>query len=229
MKNTIKKNKEGYGYKYTELAEINKYCLENDIEYYQEVETSEINGKDYIITYLVKGDTTTKHRGCEIVKAVLQGIKNPVQEYGSSLTYCRRYSLLMALGLATEDDDAASLTEIAEPTKEDAEQYKLGFGKHKGLTIKELPDDYIDWILSNSKDTYLLKCVELITGKKQLSEEEYKELADLTIEMQKLMKKLEEKDGQWDRQDLYDYYNTNSLTIEQTKEAITILKKKLGE
>lgn len=228
MKNTIKKNKEGYGYKYTELAEINKYCLENNITYYQEVETCEINGKDYIVTYINDGETTTKHRGCEIVKAVLQDIKNPVQEYGSSLTYCRRYSLLMALGLATEDDDAQSLTEPNEPTKEEAEEYKLGFGKHKGLTIKELPEEYIDWLLDNSKDNYLLKCVELVTGKKVLTEEEQKELADLTVELAKLMSKAEDKTD-FNRQDLFDYYDTQKLTLEQTKEAINILRKKIGE
>ena len=112
IKNTVKKNKEGYGYSYTELAEINKYCVENDIKYYQETETNEVNGEDYIITYVrEKGQSEyTKHRGCKIVQAILSGIKNPVQEYGSSLTYCRRYSLLMALGLATEDNDAQDLT-----------------------------------------------------------------------------------------------------------------------
>lgn len=110
MKSTIAKKTEGYGYKYVELADINKYCEENEIRYYQEVETSEINQKDYIITYLIKEGRIEKHRGCQIVEATLQGIKNPVQQYGSSLTYCRRYSLLMALGLATADDDGASLT-----------------------------------------------------------------------------------------------------------------------
>lgn len=109
MKSTIAKKTEGYGYKYTELADINNFCEENGIRYWQETETCEINGKDYIITYVEKGnDKVEKHRGCQIVDAVLKGIKNPVQEYGSSLTYCRRYSLLMALGLATTDDDGAS-------------------------------------------------------------------------------------------------------------------------
>lgn len=227
--NTIKKNKEGYGYCYTDLAEINKYCLENGITYTQDVETCEINGKDYIITYINDGQEITKHRGCEIVKAVLSGIKNPVQEYGSSLTYCRRYSLLMALGLATEDDDAQSLSEPKEVTKEDAEQYKLGFGKHKGLTIKELPDEYIDWLIGNSKDEYLLKCIELITGKRPLTEEEEKQATDLQIELIKLMSELEQKDKQWDRESLYDYYGTKALSIDQMKEAITIVKKKIGE
>ena len=121
MKSTIAKKTEGYGYKYTELADINKYCEENNIRYFQEIETSEINQKDYIVTYVTKEDKITKHRGCQVVDAVLQGIKNPVQEYGSSLTYCRRYSLLMALGLATEDDDAAKCGKKVEKKEEKVE------------------------------------------------------------------------------------------------------------
>ena len=105
----LKKLKKGFSYKYTELAQINEYCEENNIDYYQEIETCELNQKDYIVTYVKfeNDEKYEKHRGCQIVDSVLSGIKNPVQEYGSSLTYCRRYSLLMALGLATEDDDGA--------------------------------------------------------------------------------------------------------------------------
>lgn len=231
MKNTIKKNKEGYGYKYTELAEINKYCMENDISYFQEIETNEINGKDYIITYIVKDDKKEKHRGCQIVQATLQGIKNPVQEYGSSITYCRRYSLLMALGLATEDDDAQSLTEPKEVTKEEAEQYRLGFGKFKGKTIKEISEekpDYIDWLVNNSKDDYLAKVIELETGKKKLNEDELKQFTDLQVRLLKLMKEAEEKTD-FNREDLYDHYGTMNLNLDQTKEAIAILETKLGE
>jgi uncharacterized protein YaaN involved in tellurite resistance len=114
----IKKNKDGYGYKYTELSQLNEYCENNNIDYYQEIETCDINGEDYMITYVSEdGKEYKKHRGCKIVEAILSGIKNPVQEYGSSLTYCRRYSLLMALGLATEDDDGASLNGASKKTK----------------------------------------------------------------------------------------------------------------
>jgi hypothetical protein len=43
--------------------------------------------------------------------------KNPAQDYGSALTYARRYSLLLAFGLATSDDDAATLTVKPRATK----------------------------------------------------------------------------------------------------------------
>lgn len=110
---TLKKNKDGYGYKYTELAEIHKYLEENNMKYYQEIETDVNTGNDYIMTYrFIDGKWEDKpKRGCKVVDATLQGVKNPAQEQGSALTYARRYSLLMAFGLATEDDDAQSLSQ----------------------------------------------------------------------------------------------------------------------
>ena len=194
MKNTIAKKTEGYGYKYTELADINKYCMENAIRYWQEVETCEINQKDYIVTYLdyADGEKPEKHRGCQIVQATLSGIKNPVQEYGSSLTYCRRYSLLMALGLATEDDDGASLTEQKEPTEEDAKNWAFPIGKYKGKTMIEVIADeddeqYVDWYINNKANDYDKKCYELLTGVKIPTEEELKERTKLMVEISKLM------------------------------------------
>lgn len=163
MKSTIAKKTEGYGYKYTELADINKYCEENEIRYYQEVETSEINQKDYIITYLIKDGKVEKHRGCQIVDAVLQGIKNPVQEYGSSLTYCRRYSLLMALGLATEDDDAQSLTTQREEKKATPKQVELLEGI---CTDEEIEKLYEHYKIESLEDLTMKQASALISRKK---------------------------------------------------------------
>lgn len=205
MKSTIAKKTEGYGYKYTELADINKYCEENDIRYYQEVETNEINQKDYIITYLINGDKVEKHRGCQIVEARLSGINNPVQAYGSSLTYCRRYSLLMALGLATEDNDAADLSEM---TEEQAKEYVLTFGKHKGKKLGDLLDDkgYIGWLVSNSQDQTVLKAIELLTGEKPRTEEEWDDKIELS---QKLMRIIVDKELDTDA--ICDYYHVSEL------------------
>ena len=228
MKSTIAKRTEGYGYKYTELADINRYCEENNIRYYQEIETSEINQKDYIITYLVKDNEVEKHRGCQIVEATLQGIKNPVQEYGSSLTYCRRYSLLMALGLATEDDDAQSLTINKEATIEDAKKWTFNFGKHKGKTMQDVikeDNQYVSWYLNNKANDYDMKCYELLTGKKLPSEEE-------TMEKIALMSKLNDLvlETNCDYEGMLKHYevdSNNEMTIEQLKDAISNLEKRV--
>ena len=109
-KTTLTKNKNGYGYKYTDLAQIHEYLESINARYYQYVER--IDADDYIMTVpIIDGVEQTPRRGVRIVDAVLTGIKNPAQEQGSATTYARRYSLLMAFGLATEDNDAQGLTQ----------------------------------------------------------------------------------------------------------------------
>lgn len=229
-KNTIKKNKEGYGYTYTDITAINNYCMENGITYYQEVETCEINGKDYIITYLTENEETKRYRGCEIVQATLQGIKNPVQEYGSSLTYCRRYSLLMALGLATEDNDAQDLTISTINTKEDALKMTINFGKYNGKTLNDIQDDksYLEWLFANSKDENMVKAVSLITGWETKTDDQMKEAVKLLTTIKDLMnaknifsEELIETFGK----------KSNEMTNEELKEVIKWLESydKLGE
>ena len=226
MKSTIAKKTEGYGYKYTELADINKYCEENGIRYWQEVDTCEINQKDYIITHLLQNDVESVHRGCQIVDAVLQGIKNPVQEYGSSLTYCRRYSLLMALGLATEDDDGASFTQKKEATQEDAVKWTFGFGKYKDrkmLDILQEDEQYVQWFINNKASEYDKKCYELLSGEKLPTEEEQDERIKLIQEINELERKLEV-----DHEEVLSRLGVDSLNVltnTQLIECINNLKK----
>ena len=224
MKSTIAKKTEGYGYKYTELADINKYCEDNGIRYWQEIETSEINQKDYIVTYIedIEKNNVQKRRGCQIVEAVLSGIKNPVQEYGSSLTYCRRYSLLMALGLATEDDDGASLTQ--EPTKEEALEYVIDFGKHKGKKLTEVPKEYLEWMLGNAKNERIKKLIELATDIKIPTEEEQEERFNYISEIQNLS-----IEKNIDLEEVLEKFKVDSLsdmTTEQMKKCIVAMQKK---
>jgi len=111
----VKKNANGYGYKYTDLAEIHNHLESQGITYYQYIEP--IDGVDYIMTVpIIDGVEQPPRRGCRIVEAKLSGKENPVQAYGASLTYSRRYSALMALGLATTDSDAEELTVKEVPT-----------------------------------------------------------------------------------------------------------------
>ena len=225
-KNTIKKNKEGYGYTYTDITAINNYCMENGITYYQEVETCEVNSRDYIITYLTENNETKRYRGCEIVQATLQGIKNPVQEYGSSLTYCRRYSLLMALALATDDNDAQDLTIPTLNTKEDALKMTINFGKYNGKTLSEIQDDesYLEYLFNNSKDENMVKAVSLITGWEIKSEEEQKEEVKIVAQYKKLL-----DDTNTLPNVIPGYYyekGIEKMGIEEYKKAIKMLEEK---
>ena len=225
-KNTIKKNKEGYGYTYTDITAINNYCMENGITYYQEVETCEVNSRDYIITYLTENNETKRYRGCQIVQATLQGIKNPVQEYGSSLTYCRRYSLLMALGLATDDNDAQDLTISTINTKEEALKMTINFGKYKGKTLNDIQDDesYLEWLFDNSKEESIKKAVSLITGWEIKSEEEQKEEVKIVAQYKKLL-----EDTNTLPNVIPEYYaekGIEKMGIKEYKKAIKMLEEK---
>lgn len=125
----IKKNAKGYGYNYTDLAEITKLLKENGIEYTQYIEPYE--GHDYIVTEFkdAEGNAHGPVRGARIVEAKLSGKDNPVQAYGASLTYARRYSLLMVFGLATTDDDAEGFTR-KKITPREAAVFKVMCEKH---------------------------------------------------------------------------------------------------
>lgn len=237
MAKTIKKNqtaevstKSGskYSYQYVDIAQIHEYLEENNMSYYQYIDR--IDGDDYIMTVKVDADgkESLPLRGSRVVDATLFGNDNPAQKQGSALTYARRYSLLMAYGLATEDNDANDLNVIKEITKEEAEEYKFTFGKYKGKTIKEVyttDASYIQWLLYNEKtDPRIIKMIELTTGEVKLSEEEQKEKLELLAKFNNLVisKKV-------NSEEIYDYYkveNNTQMTNEQLIDAITIMEGK---
>ena len=112
--NKIAKNKKAdignYSYKYVDIAQIHEYLESIGFTYYQFIDR--LDGDDYIMTVKIDkdGNRSTPIRGARVVDATLHGVKNPAQEQGSAITYARRYSLLMAFGLATVDDDAQCLS-----------------------------------------------------------------------------------------------------------------------
>lgn len=113
MASTVTKNQTAnvgkYSYKYVDIAQIHAYLESIGASYYQYIDRLE--GDDYIMTVkVIDGKESAPLRGCKVVDAKLIGTSNPAQEQGSAITYARRYSLLMAFGLATEDDDAQSLS-----------------------------------------------------------------------------------------------------------------------
>lgn len=223
------KSGNNYSYQYVDIAQIHEYLEENNMKYYQYIER--IDGDDYIMTTrIINGMEMPPLRGSRVVDATLFGNDNPAQKQGSALTYARRYSLLMAFGLATEDNDANDLNIIKEVTQEEADNYKLTFGKFKGMTLKEVQKekpDYIDWLLDNSKDERIIKIIELATGKTMPSEEEQKEILNKMMELHNLLEQTKT-----DREAFYKYYKVTSdseMTLEQLNDAIEKLKEKANE
>lgn len=108
-KTTIKKLSQGYGYKYSDLSTIHEEMEKQGITYYQYTEYSIEAGCDYIYTVLIiDGEEQKPRRGCRVIYGDEKQMKSQAQAQGSGLTYARRYSLLMALGWATEDDDGST-------------------------------------------------------------------------------------------------------------------------
>lgn len=136
--NKVSKNAQGYGYKYTDIAEIHNWLESQGYQYQQYVEV--IDGNDYIVTIpIMDGEEQPPMRGCRIVNAPLSGKSNPAQEQGAAITYARRYSLLMAFGLATTDDEAECLTR----TETQVQNLKINQTKVTSLK-KKCVEDKVD-------------------------------------------------------------------------------------
>ena len=147
MKTKVTKNQTAsvgkYSYQYVDIAQIHEYLEANNMSYYQYIDR--IDGDDYIMTVkIIGGEEKPALRGARVVDATLIGVNNPAQQQGSALTYARRYSLLMAFGLATEDDDAQSLTTEKEEKKatpkqvEVLQKYYIGENLDKLLTANNI-------------------------------------------------------------------------------------------
>lgn len=235
IKTTLKKNQKAdiptktggkYSYQYIDIAQIHEYLEENNMRYIQQIKR--IENDDYIMTkrYIENKWEDEWLQGSRVVQATLQGNNNPAQEQGSALTYARRYSLLMAFGLATEDDDAVSLSKKKEPTQEDAENHVINFGKYKGKKLSEVIEDnwYKNYLL-NGDDEYIKKCIELLTGEVMPTKDEQEEILSLMTKMNKLV-----QETKTDYEKLLSHYKVKSnseMTLDQLKDAIKRLEEKL--
>lgn len=216
-----------YSYQYVDIAQIHEYLESIKATYIQQIKR--IDNDDYIMTKRCFDGTWEEEwlQGCKVVDATLIGVKNPAQEQGSALTYARRYSLLMAFGLATEDNDAQSLGKKIEPTKEDAESYEFKSGKHEGWTLKRVVEEdtkFLKWLLNNSKDEYLLKCIELLTGEQPMTDDEWDERTQLKMRLQRLL-----VDKGVDLDKMLEYYKvktTDELNNKQLQELIERFEKR---
>ena len=161
---TITKNQTAnvgkYSYQYVDIAQIHEYLEQNNMKYIQCIKR--IDNDDYIMTKrYINGKWEDEWlQGCRVVQATLMGNNNPAQEQGSALTYARRYSLLMAYGLATEDDDANSLRKTVEEKKATQKQIDI--------LLEYYEDENLDKLLEKNnlekiEDISMAKASELIS------------------------------------------------------------------
>ena len=153
-----------YSYQYVDIAQIHDYLESINARYIQEVKR--IDQDDYIMTKRCFNDKWEDEwlQGCRIVDATLIGVNNPAQQQGSAVTYARRYSLLMAFGLATEDDDAQSLSvekEEKEEKKASPKQIEILQKYYKDENLKKLLETNE---LEKLEDMSMSKASELISS-----------------------------------------------------------------
>ena len=94
-KQIVKSESKAYGYNYASLADIVNQGFKLPI-----METRNIDGETFMGWIDDKGDW---HQGAPLVVPEMKGM-NAAQAMGSALTYARRYTAQMALGLACDDD-----------------------------------------------------------------------------------------------------------------------------
>ena len=103
MADIVANKSKAYGYNYASLGDIASQGFP-----IPKMKTGSEDGKEYVYYYDAELKEWT--RGAEIVIPQMKSM-NEAQRYGSALTYARRYTTLMALSLACDDDKALETTE----------------------------------------------------------------------------------------------------------------------
>ncbi len=121
--NNPKKSKQGHGYKYAELAQIIELSREplatNGLAVAQYC--TAIDGQSYLVTQMIHSSGQWLRGYYPLEKAGMRAV-NDAQQMGAAMTYARRYNLAAMLGVAQEDDDAASLGNQRQQPRNNASQ-----------------------------------------------------------------------------------------------------------
>lgn len=120
VKNTSKAGSGSYGYNYASLADIADQGFNIPEMRIKNVFTPD--GTTYIGDWIEYKDKDGNWQlGSRIIDAELKGM-NPMQSRGSSETYARRYTTLMALQLAGQDDTKVEDEGVQRKTQKPAEK-----------------------------------------------------------------------------------------------------------
>ena len=147
--------------KYADLASVKEAMQEpfalNELAVLQEPQTE--NSQVCLVTTLI-------HSSGEFMRSkFVVPCKQDAQGYGSAVTYARRYTIQAIAGIAPEEDDGNAASGVgnnkalaAVPALKTADQVQsqrkpsshtdlLGFGKHKDKEWKDVPYEYVQWLV----------------------------------------------------------------------------------
>jgi ERF superfamily len=117
-----KKNRKGYNYNYADLDDVidalKQPFFENGLAFTQTIETDDKNQMHLVTTLFHKsGGSMTSKMPLPVTRNenLFSATSQDHQSLGTAITYYRRYSLMAIVGIASEDNDAAS-------TKKEQEQ-----------------------------------------------------------------------------------------------------------
>lgn len=127
---TLPKDKQGYGYKYTDLDTVISYLRpilkSNGIGFMQTLTT--IEGKSGLTTKLFNAEGEWIEDTTFLPEVQLKGT-NPAQNMGAAITYMKRYSLCAILGISSDEDIDAVVENKPASKPQDALNFKLKGGK----------------------------------------------------------------------------------------------------
>ena len=142
---------------------------------------------------------------------------------GRALGMCG-FGIDVSVASAEEVQNAIQNQEV---TQEEADNYKLTFGKYKGNTLKETyekDENYIQWMIGNSNDERFIKIIQMATGIEIPNEEEENTRLKLLVEINDLI-----NDTETDVKEIRNHFKVkslNQLTTIQLEECKKILEKK---
>lgn len=110
----IKNASKGYGYTYSNLADLAKAGVT-----IPPMKTQKVDGDEYVFA-LINNEWI---QGAKVVEMEMKGM-NAAQAYGSALTYARRYTVQLVMGIACDDDD--KIEKDGDARKKETKTYPKG-------------------------------------------------------------------------------------------------------
>lgn len=144
----VKNASKGYGYTYSNLADLAKAGIE-----IPPMKTQKVDGDEYVFAKI--GNDWIQ--GAKVVEMEMKGM-NSAQAYGSALTYARRYTVQLVMGIACDDDD--KIEQDGEARKKEAQMSRIDFQQVRDEA--KIIDD-----LESLQDFYKSLQVEKLSDKQQ--------------------------------------------------------------